>query len=72
MDMKFIEIKLSPEAKHAWKWLQTWLIAALAIAPTAYDQLQAVQDYLPPAAFKSAMGVLGFLTLVNHLRTKKK
>lgn len=70
--MKFIEIRLSPEAKHAWKWLQTYLIAALTIAPTLYDQLQAVQDYIPPTAFKIAMGVLGFLTLVNHMRAKKK
>lgn len=69
--MKLIEIRFSPEAKNAWRWLQTYLIAALGAAPTLYDQLPAVQEYLSPAWFKAAMGVLGFLTLVNHLRTKK-
>ena len=70
--MKFIEIRLSPEARHAWRWLQTYLIAALTLAPTLYDNLQAVQDYIPPAWFKVAMGVLGFMTLLNHMRAKKK
>ena len=68
--MKFIEIRFSPEAKHAYKWLQPYLIAALTAAPTAYDQLGAVQEYVSPGLFKVAMWVLGVLTLVNHLRAK--
>ena len=63
-------MKLADEWKHAWKWLQTWLITALSVAPLAYDQLQGLQDVLPPAWFKAGMAILGVLTLVNNVRKK--
>jgi hypothetical protein len=63
-------VKLADEWRQAWKWLQTWLIAALGIAPLLYDQLASLQDVLPPTWFKSAMAVLGILTLINNVRKK--
>lgn len=63
-------VKLADEWRHAWKWLQTWLIAALGVAPLIYDQMAPLQEVLPAAWFKSAMGVLAVLTVVNNVRKK--
>lgn len=63
-------MKLSAEWKQAWRWLQTWLIAALSVAPLLYDQLGLLQDYLPAPYFKAGMAVLGVLTIVNNVRKK--
>jgi hypothetical protein len=63
-------VKLADEWRHAWKWLQTWLIAALSIAPLLYDQLASLQDVIPAPYFKFSMAVLGVLTLVNNVRKK--
>lgn len=58
------------EWRHAWKWLQTWLLAVLTVAPLAYDQLALLQEYLPATWFKVGMAVLGILTLINTVRKK--
>lgn len=63
-------LKLADEWKQAWKWLQTWLITILSVAPLAYDQLATLQDVLPPTWFKVGMAVLGILTLINNVRKK--
>jgi hypothetical protein len=63
-------MKLADEWRHAWKWLQTWLITALAVAPLLYDQLAPLQDSIPAPWFKSVMAVLGVLTLINNVRKK--
>lgn len=63
-------VKLADEWRSAWRWLQTWLIAALGVAPLIYDQMAPLQDVLPPTWFKSAMGVLAVLTVVNNVRKK--
>lgn len=63
-------MKLADEWRHAWKWLQTWLIAALSVAPLLYDQLQGMQEVLPPTWFKGGMAILGVLTLINNVRKK--
>jgi hypothetical protein len=63
-------LKLTEEWRHAWKWLQTWLIAILSAAPLLYDQFGSLQDLLPPGWFKVGMAVLGILTLVNNVRKK--
>jgi hypothetical protein len=63
-------MKLADEWRSAWRWLQTWLIAALSIAPLLYDQLATLQDVLPPTWFKTGMAVLGILTLINNVRKK--
>lgn len=63
-------MKLADEWREAWKWLQTWLIAALGIAPLLYDQMAPLQEVLPPAWFKAAMGVLAALTVINNVRKK--
>lgn len=64
------QMKLADEWRSAWRWLQTWLIAALSVAPLVYDQMGPLQDVLPPAWFKAAMAVLGVLTLINNVRKK--
>lgn len=63
-------MKLADEWRHAWKWLQTWLITALSVAPLAYDQLAALQDVIPATWFRAGMAVLGVLTLINNVRKK--
>lgn len=63
-------MKLATEWKQAWKWLQTWLIAALSVAPLLYDQLQGMQAVLPPTWFKGCMALLGILTIINNVRKK--
>lgn len=61
----------SHEWRQAWRWLQTWLIAALSVAPLLYDQFALLQDYVPAMWFKGGMAVLGTLTLINTVRKKK-
>ena len=70
--MKFLllEIRLTSEAKQAWRWLQTWLVAALAVAPFAYDMLAPLQDLIPWPWFKGVIGAIGVLALVNMVRRK--
>jgi hypothetical protein len=63
-------MKLADEWRSACKWLSTWLIAVLSIAPLLYDQLATLQDVLPPTWFKVGMAVLGVLTLINNVRKK--
>jgi len=63
-------VKLADEWRHAWKWLQTWLIAALSVAPLLYDQFALLQDYIPAPWFKVGMAILGVLTLINNVRKK--
>lgn len=63
-------MKLADEWRHAWKWLQNWLITALGVAPLIYDQMAPLQDVLPPAWFKVGMGILAIMTLVNNVRKK--
>lgn len=63
-------MKLADEWRSAWKWLQTWLLAVLTIAPLLYDQLSMLQDVLPATWFKVGMAVLGILTLINNVRKK--
>lgn len=64
-------LKLADEWRQAWRWLQTWLIAALSIAPLLYDQFALLQDFIPTPWFKGGMAVLGGLTLINTVRKKK-
>ena len=68
--MKFVEIRFTPEAKQAWRWLQTWLIAVLSCAPLAYEAFGQLQDLIPPMWFRAGMALLGFLTIVNMVRRK--
>lgn len=63
-------MSLTSEWKEAWKWLQTWLVATLSVAPLLYDQLALLQDVIPATTFKIAMAVLGVLTLINTVRKK--
>lgn len=63
-------MKLADEWRSAWRWLQTWLIAALGVAPLLYDQLELLQDVIPGPYFKVSMAVLGVLTLINNVRKK--
>lgn len=63
---------LSDEAKHAYKWLQTWLVTALSLAPMAYEQLSAMQDVIPRGWFQVGMLILGIATITNTVRRKKK
>jgi hypothetical protein len=63
-------VRLADEWKQAWKWLQTWLIAALSVSPLLYDQFSALQDVIPAPTFKIGMAVLGVLTLINNVRKK--
>lgn len=63
-------MKLADEWRSAWRWLQTWLIAALSVAPLLYDQFAQLQAYIPATYFKVGMAVLGALTLINTIRKK--
>lgn len=63
-------MKLADEWRSAWKWLQTWLIAALAVAPLLYDQLASLQGLVPAPWFKWVSLGLGVLTIINNVRKK--
>lgn len=63
-------MKLADEWRSAWKWLQTWLVATLSIAPLLYDQLAPLQDSIPSKWFKVCMAILGALTIANTMRKK--
>lgn len=68
--MRFIEIRLSPEAKHVLKWVHTWLGIAAAGAPLAYDHLDVLQGLVSERGMHYVSAVLVLLMIFNTMRAK--
>ena len=53
--------------KQAWKWFSFHGLLALSIAPVLYENIEFVQDFVPPTVYHYGMGGLGLLTLISRL-----
>lgn len=63
-------MKLVDDAKQAWRWFSTWLIASNAMFIVAYEQFDAIKQYIPD---KVAHGIIvGLLVLTALGRVVKQ
>lgn len=70
--MSWVTVKFSPEAKNAWKWIHTWLAVIAGSAPFVYENIDAVQSYVPAGYLKWVNVLLVILMAYNTMRAKKK
>lgn len=70
--MNWVTVKFSPEAKHALKWVHTWLGMAAAAAPLAYENLDTVKEFVNPHAVPYITAALVLTMIYNTMRAKKK
>lgn len=63
---------LSSEWKQAWKWLSVQLGAVTFIAPTLYENVSIIQDYVSPKSFHIIEAGLGILVMLNAVKKKGK
>lgn len=61
---------VSDEWKNAWKWLSVQLGAVAFMAPTLYENIDAIQDIVSPKAFHIIEAGLGILVMVNAVKKK--
>lgn len=61
---------LAAEWRDAWRWLSTWLIAAAAVAPMAYENLSVLQNNLPPNIFHWIETGIVCLIFFQNIRRK--
>lgn len=67
---KWITIRLSPDAKHALKWVHTWLGIAAASAPLLYEHLDALQGFINQRALNYITALLVVMMVANTIRKK--
>lgn len=60
----------SAEWKGAWKWLSVQLGAICFIAPTLYENVGVIQDWLDPKYFHIIQAGLGLLIMLNAVKKK--
>lgn len=70
--MRFVTVKFSPEAKHVFKWVHTWLGMAAAAAPLAYENMDTVKEFVNPHAVPYITAALVLVMVINTMRAKKK
>lgn len=68
--LKAAKAKLADDWRHAWKWFSVQLGALIFIAPTLYENIDALQDILPRKLFAIAQAGLGILVMVNAVKKK--
>lgn len=68
---KLITIRLSPEAKKAWRWLHTWLGVAAMGAPFVWDNLDGLKEAFPAFNAHWLTVALVSLMIYNSMREKK-
>lgn len=61
---------LASEWRGAWKWLSVQLGFITFLAPTLYENLDAIQDILPRKLFAIAQAGLGILVMANAVKKK--
>ncbi len=69
--LRAIRGKVAADWRHAWKWLSVQLGALIFIAPTLYENIDALQDVLPRKLFAIAQAGLGILVMLNAVKKKQ-
>lgn len=62
----------SDEVRNAWKWLSVQLGALAFIAPTLYENVDAIQNLVSPKTFHIIEAGLGILVMLNAVKKKGK
>lgn len=63
--------KVADDWRQAWRWFSVQLGALIFAAPTAYENISALQDVLPRKAFAIIQAALGILVMMNAVKKKK-
>lgn len=61
---------LADDIRNAWKWLSVQLGALIFMAPTIYENVDVVQDWLEPKTFHVIQAGLGILVMLNAVKKK--
>lgn len=67
---KDVRSLVSDDARHAWKWLSVQLGALIFIAPTLYENIDFLQDYIGRKPFAMLQAGLGILVMLNAVKKK--
>lgn len=69
--MRIVAGKIVSDWRQAWKWFSVQLGALIFIAPTLYENIDVLQDFVPRKPFAILQAGLGIIVILNALKKKK-
>lgn len=62
--------KVADDWRKAWRWFSVQLGALIFIAPTLYENIDILQEFIPRKPFAIAQALLGVLVVLNAVKKK--
>lgn len=68
--LRLVASKIADDWRQAWRWLSVQLGAFIFIAPTLYENIDILQDFIPRKPFAIMQAGLGILVMLNAVKKK--
>lgn len=62
--------KLADDWRKAWRWFSVQLGALIFVAPTLYENVELLQEFIPRKPFAIVQALLGVLVILNAVKKK--